>query len=61
MKYQVGDLIDEKSAGLGYVSNTTDRIFIVWFSDQAEYGYTEYSVNSWLINKNAIHYPVGNQ
>jgi len=69
MKYQVGDLIDDyDNAGLGYIEALTEHpcnniitIHIVWFSDLAKYVYTDYSVNSWIVNKTAIHYPVGNQ
>ena len=60
MKYTVGDLIYENNAGLGYISNikkcNINRICIVWFSDYAEYAYSDYYVDRWIANKTARHY-----
>ena len=67
MKYTVGDLIDENNAGLGYIANikkcninrNINRICIVWFSDYAEYAYSDYYVDNWIANESARHHPVG--
>ena len=62
MKYTVGDLIDENNAGLGYIANikkcniNRNIICIVWFSDYAEYAYSDLYVDNWISNKTARHY-----
>jgi len=64
MKYQLGDLLDDKDAGLGYVSGIIEDIIqITWFgrTSGSYLGYHYKNVDMWILNKNTIHYPVGKQ
>jgi len=62
MKYQLGDLLDDKDAGLGYVSGIIEDIIqITWFG-HTSVSYLSYhyeNVDMWILNKNTIHYPAG--
>jgi hypothetical protein len=65
MKYQLGDLLDDQDAGLGYVSGIIEDIIqITWFGENLKKSYLSYhylDVDRWIKNKNTIHYPVGKQ
>jgi len=65
MKYQLGDLLDDQDAGLGYVSGIIEDIIqITWFGENLQKSYLSYhykDVDRWIKNKNTIHYPVGKQ
>ena len=65
MKYQLGDLLDDQDAGLGYVSGIIEDIIqITWFGENLQKRYFSYhykDVDRWIKNKNTIHYPVGKQ
>jgi len=64
MKYNVGDLLDDRNSGLGYVSAIMEDIIqITWFgrtrSSHPSYHYK--NIDRWINNGYAIHYPVGKQ
>jgi hypothetical protein len=64
MKYQLGDLLDDTDAGLGYISAIIEDIIqITWFGGNRD-GYLSYhykDVDRWIKNNQTIHYPVGKQ
>lgn len=67
LKYTIGDLIDDGDAGLGYITKLTlEREYILlihikWFVHQADQVYNDYSIDRWITNRTANHYPVGKQ